>query len=87
MDLPLRRLDGAQHAARRGGLATAALAHQAERLALVDVEVDAVDGAHVADRALEEALLDGKELLQPGDAQERRLRRAHASALIRRGSS
>ena len=49
---PAGRLDGAQDAARGGGLAAAALADQAERLALVDVEVDAVDRAHVADRPL-----------------------------------
>ena len=32
-----------------GGLAAAGLADQAERLALADVEVDAVDRAHRAD--------------------------------------
>jgi hypothetical protein len=64
-DLPPGRLDGPQHAARGGGLAAAALTNEAERLALVDVEVHAVDRAHVADRALEKALLDGEELLEP----------------------
>ena len=44
----------------------------AERLALVDVKVDAVHGAHVADRPLQKALPDRKELLQAGDPEQRR---------------
>src|SRR5262249_37066576 len=44
-----RRLgDEAHDAERRHALAAARLAHHAERLALVDVEVDAVHGAHHA---------------------------------------
>ena len=37
----------------------------------VDVEVDAVDGADVAHRPLQEALPDRKELLQPVTSQQR----------------
>src|SRR5207253_6523719 len=70
--LSRRRLDRAEQAARGRGLPAATLTDEAERLALVDVEVHAVDRAHVADRALEEAFPDRKELLQPGDAEQRR---------------
>src|SRR5262249_31339141 len=77
-DLAAGRLDGPQHTARGGRLAAAALPDQAERLSLVDVEVDAIDRAHVADGALEEALLDREELLEAGDAQQGRSRRAHS---------
>ena len=38
-----------QHLHERGGLAAARLADQPERLALADLEVDAVDGVHRAD--------------------------------------
>jgi hypothetical protein len=64
--LARRWLDRAQDAAGGGGLATAALPHQAQRFPLVDVEIDAVHRSHVAHRALPEALPDRKELLQPG---------------------
>ena len=69
-DLARGRLDRPQDAARGRGLAAAALPDQAQRLALVDVEVDAVHRADVAHRPLQEALPDRKELLQPGDPQE-----------------
>ena len=42
-------LQGAHDAARRRRLAAAALAHQRQRLALLDIEGHVVDGAHVAD--------------------------------------
>ena len=47
---PGRRLDEPQQAARRGRLAAARLADQAERLALVDGEAHAVDGADAGRR-------------------------------------
>ena len=47
------------------GLAAAALAHQAQRLALLDGEVDAVDGAHMAHGALQEARVMGKNFCRP----------------------
>jgi hypothetical protein len=77
-DFAARRLDRTEDAARRRRLAAAALADEAERLALVDVEVDPVDRAHVALRTLQEALPDRKELLQFLDPQQRGLVRAHA---------
>ena len=43
----------------------------AERLAALDGEVDAVDGAHLANRVLEDPRLDRKVLDEPFDAQER----------------
>jgi WD40 repeat protein len=41
-----------------------------QRLAFVDVKVDAVDRADVADRPLQEALANGKELLEPGHPEQ-----------------
>ena len=74
---PRGRLDRAQDAARGRGLAAAALADQRQRLALVDVEADAVHRPHVADRPLQEALPDGKELLEA--------RATSSSECVRRG--
>jgi hypothetical protein len=71
VDLPGGRLDGPHDAARGGRLAAAALPHEAECLALVDVEVDAVDRADVTHRPLPEAAPDREELLQPLHPQER----------------
>src|SRR5439155_10206453 len=70
-DLAAGRLDRSQDAARRGSLAAAALPHQAQGLALVDVKVDAVDRPNVADRPLQEALANRKELLQAGYSEQR----------------
>jgi len=53
-------LEQPEHQTRHGRLARAALADETERLALVEVEVDAVDRAYVADHALEEAAVHGK---------------------------
>ena len=57
------------HDARERGLAAAGLPHQAERLARIDLEVDAVDRVHVADVVLEQdPARDREVLLQPLDA-------------------
>ncbi len=77
-DFTGRRLERAQDAARRGRLSAAALPDQSQRLALVDVEVDAVHRAHVSNRPPQQSLADRKELLQAGDAKERRSVRAHS---------
>ena len=69
-DLPARRLDGPHDAPRGGRLPAAAFSHEAESLSFVDVKVDAVHRADVADRPLPEALPDREELLELGDAQE-----------------
>ena len=50
----------AEERASQGALAAAALAHQAERLAPADGQVDAVHGLDLAHHALQEAPLDGK---------------------------
>jgi len=82
LDLAGGRLDEAEHEAARRRLAAAALADQAERLALVDVEADVVDRAHAADLALDEEPGGDREVLgQVLDAQQRGGGgRAHAEA-------
>ena len=77
-DLARGRLDGSQDAAGGRGLAAAAFPDEAQRLTLVDVKVDPVDRADIPYRPLQEALPNGKELLQPGDPQQRRWRSAHS---------
>jgi hypothetical protein len=58
------RLRDEAHDRERGdGLARARLAHDAERLALVDVQIDAVDGAH-------DAVIGEEVRLQPADVQQ-----------------
>ena len=54
------RFDQPQDCPAGGRLAAAAFADEAERLAAVDVEADAVDGADVIDRPAEEATPDGE---------------------------
>jgi hypothetical protein len=54
-----------------GRLATAALPHEPQRLALVDVEVHAVHRADMPDRPLQEAPANREELLKPLHLQER----------------
>ena len=62
-----------------GRLAAAGLADEAERLPAPDLERDVVDGADVADVAVEQdAALDREVDLQPVDLDERRAVRAHA---------
>ena len=57
------RLEQPRDQARGRGLAAARLADEAERLALVDVERDAVDGLHGADLLLEDDPLADREVL------------------------
>ena len=68
------RLDQAQDAAAGGRFAGAGFADEAERLALLDVEADAVDGMHDGLVAQQEAGAD-VELL--GQVPDREQRRAH----------
>ncbi len=68
-DLAERRRDGAQDAARGGGLAAAALAHQRQRLAAIDGEAHVVHRAHLADGAAEQSAMDGIELAQIADVE------------------
>ena len=49
------------------------LAHQAERLALADVEAHAVDGMHPIDLAREDAAGNREVLLEIADGEQRRL--------------
>src|SRR5262245_14517209 len=71
-DAPRRRRQHAQHGKPRGGLARAALADEAERLAAADGEGDAIDGFYGRDLALEDdSLGDGKMHLQILDAEDR----------------
>ena len=69
-----RRFVNAHHQAREGRLAAARLADHADGLALGNVEVDAVDGAH--DLALAEEILarQGEMLDEPAYRQHRRVR-------------
>src|ERR1700694_1200572 len=68
LDAPGGGLEQTQHQTRGGRLARAALADEAESLALVDIEVDNVDCAHMAPHALEKAAAHRKCLaeLAPG---------------------
>ncbi len=61
-DLAAGRLVELQDGAAGGGLAAAGLADQAEGLALLDVERDAVDGLDRADLALEDDALGQREV-------------------------
>jgi hypothetical protein len=70
-DLAAGRIDRPQDAARGGGLAAAALAHQAQCLALFQGEIDAVDRTDMANHALEETVRDREELLQATDLEQR----------------
>ena len=77
LDQARRRLLEAADHPQRGGLAAAGRAEQAEELAVVDLEVDVVDGEHlpVSLRDLDESNVDarhGQELLQRRVARGRR---------------
>ena len=69
-DLAGGRRDGAQDAARGGGLAAAALADQRQRLAAIDGEAHVVHRAHLADGATEQSAMDGIELAQIADVED-----------------
>ena len=70
MILPDGRLDQLEDRPCQRGLAAAGLADEAECLALPHVEIDAVDGVHLPDRALEEALADREVLDEILDAKD-----------------
>jgi hypothetical protein len=72
-NLPGGRRDGPQDAARRRGLAAAALSDERERLSLLKRERHAVHGLHVADGLLEDAAANGEVLLEPLHLEERGL--------------
>ena len=58
------------HGAGRGGLAAAGLAHEPEGLALLELEVDAVDGVDVALLAAQEAAPEGEVHLEVLDVEQ-----------------
>src|SRR6516225_5673896 len=64
-DLARGRIDQFEDRLAGGRLAAAALADEAQSLALSDVERDSIDGVHLADGALQQALLDREMLYQP----------------------
>ena len=70
MDLARGRLDQAQHAAPGGRLAAAGFADQPQRLAVADLEIDAVDGMDAAGLAAEQAALERKLLGQVRDPEQ-----------------
>ena len=69
----------------------AALADQRQRLALLDVEADAIDGADLADDAAQQSFADREQLLQPDDFEDRHAPSPTGDTTIiessRRGSS
>ena len=69
-DLARAGLDQPQDAAAGRRLAAARFAHQAQGLALADVEADAVDGVNLVDGAREDAALDREVLAQVADLEE-----------------
>src|SRR4029077_12200648 len=79
-DVARGRLDQAQHAAAGGRFAAAGFADQAERLAGINVEVDAIDRLHGAGLPLEQAGVDRECLGEVFDLQQRR---AHAASPAR----
>jgi hypothetical protein len=70
-DFAFARFDQAHHAARGGGFAAAGFADQAERLASFHRKGDAVHRMDPRDLARQQPALDGKMLLETGDAQQR----------------
>src|SRR4029077_18517786 len=71
LDRPFGGLDQPQDRPAQGGLAAPRLAHQPQRLALIDIQVDAVDSLDVADGSLEQAATDRKVGAQPSHPQQR----------------
>ena len=61
-DLARRRLEQPQQRPSERRLAAPGLAHEADRLSRVDVQVDAVDRLQLGDGALQHPLLDGEVL-------------------------
>src|SRR6185503_13099922 len=85
-DLARTGFDQAQDAAAGRRLAAARFAHQAQRLALADLEADAVDGMDLVYGAREDAALDRKALAQVADLEEvfgRSKRRVHSTHATR----
>ena len=64
LDAATRRVDEPEHDAGDGRLARTALAHEPQRLAGADAEVDAVDGVDAAGHTLEQAGVHGEVLAQ-----------------------
>ncbi len=77
------RLDEPQQRAAQRRLPAAGLANEPERLAAPDLEVDAVDRAHVADRAPHHPAPDGEVRLHAGGLQQRL---AHGATLRSAGA-
>ena len=72
LDPTVGGVDQPDHGSSERRLAATGLPHQAERLATLDVERDAIHGAHGADLTLEDDPLGDREVdLQPFGAQER----------------
>ena len=69
-NLAFGRRQKAQHDASRRRLARAGLAHEAQRFALPDRKVDAVDGAHVADVTRQNAGVNRKILVEVADLEQ-----------------
>ena len=63
-DLAFGRVDGAQDEAAGRRLATAGFTDESKRFAFEDMQVDAIDGADVADDFAEETGFDREVLLQ-----------------------
>src|SRR5579859_439640 len=61
------RLDDLQDRAAKGGFPAAALAHQAERLAMLNGEVHSIYRLHRGDGATQQTAADGKVNLHPAD--------------------
>ena len=68
-DLPLARLDGAQDAPRRRGLAATALTNEGKRLSAGDTEADIVHGLHLPDNSAEQTTADRVMLAKLADLQ------------------
>src|SRR5690606_37304048 len=69
VDLSAGGLHQLQDGLAKRGLAAAAFAHEAENLAAIDIDIDAGDGLHMADSALEDARLDREMCLYPAQAE------------------
>ena len=85
-DLAGGRLDQLEDGLARGRLAAAALADEAQGLALRDVERDAVDGVDLADGALQQPLSDREVLDQVPDREQRHVTPTRPSPARRRGN-